>query len=222
MAKGQRLDPKELTTKSNRLVINMTLMILGSVALGLALGHWILPQQIVSHLDTVTTTALYLLLFGIGIDLGRQKEVWVRLWYMGWQVLLLPALIATGSLAGAAVSGLLLGLPFNESTAIGAGFGWYSLSGILIAEIYNVETGALAFITNVARELLTFILVPLVARYIGRFSAVAPGGATTMDTTLPVVTKATGTDMAVIAFISGSVLSTLVPILVPFLIKLKT
>ncbi|SHK28337.1 lysine exporter LysO family protein [Desulforamulus aeronauticus] len=199
----------------------MTWIILGSVGIGLALGHWLLPEQIVQYLDTVTTTALYLMLFGIGIDLGRQKEVWVRLWNMGWKVLWLPILIATGSLAGAAVAGLLIGLPFNESTAIGAGFGWYSLSGVLIAEIYNVETGALAFITNVARELLTFLLVPLVARYIGRFSAVAPGGATAMDTTLPVITKATGSDMAVIAFISGSVLTTLVPILVPFFIQLK-
>ena len=198
----------------------MTFLILGSVALGLALGHWWLPDEFATHLDTITTTALYLLLFGIGIDLGRQKEVWHRLWQLGWRVLLLPALIAVGSLAGAAVAGFLLGLPFNESTAIGAGFGWYSLSGVLIAEIYNVETGALAFITNVARELLTFITVPLIARYIGRLSTVAPGGATTMDTTLPVITKATDSDMAVIAFINGSVLTTLVPLLVPLFINL--
>ncbi|AQS59748.1 lysine exporter LysO family protein [Desulforamulus ferrireducens] len=199
----------------------MTWLILGSVAMGLALGHWLFPQQLVQYLDTVTTTALYLMLFGIGIDLGRQKEVWLKLWQMGWKVLWIPFLIATGSLAGAALAGLFLGLPFNESTAIGAGFGWYSLSGVLIAEMYNVETGALAFITNVTRELLTFLVVPLVARYIGRFSAVAPGGATAMDTTLPVITKAAGNDMAVVAFISGSVLTTLVPILVPFFINLK-
>lgn len=199
----------------------MTWLILGAVVLGLVLGHWWLPDEYASHLDDITTTALYLLLFSIGIDLGRQKEVWQRLWHMGWRVLLVPALIVVGSLAGAAVSGFLVGLPFNEATAIGAGFGWYSLSGVLIAQIYNVETGALAFITNVARELLTFISVPLIARYIGRLSTVAPGGATTMDTTLPVVTKATDSDMAVIAFISGSVLTTLVPLLVPFLINLK-
>lgn len=66
-------------------MINMTWIIPGSVALGLALGHWVLPEQMAQHLDTVTTTALYLLLFGIGIDLGRQKEVWVRLWHLGWK-----------------------------------------------------------------------------------------------------------------------------------------
>ncbi|SHH05303.1 lysine exporter LysO family protein [Desulforamulus hydrothermalis] len=199
----------------------MTWLIPGSVILGLALGHWLMPDRLAEHLDAITRTALYLLLFGIGIDLGRQKEVWRQLWRMGCKILMLPALIAIGSLAGAAVAGWLLGLPFHEATAIGAGFGWYSLSGVLLAEIYNVETGALAFMTNVARELLTFMVVPLVARYIGRFSAVAPGGATAMDTTLPVVTRYAGTEMAVIAFITGSVLSTLVPILVPFLIKLK-
>lgn len=199
----------------------MTWVILGAVFFGIALGHWLVPEGFVQYLDTITTTALYLLLLGIGVDLGRQREVWARLWNMGWKVLLLPFLVAVGSLTGAAVSGIFLGLPFNESTAIGAGFGWYSLSGVLIAEIYKVETGALAFITNVARELLTFITVPLVARYIGRLSTVAPGGATTMDTTLPLITKATDTDMAVIAFINGSVLSALVPLLVPFFIHLK-
>ncbi|MEG6512821.1 lysine exporter LysO family protein [Desulforamulus ruminis] len=199
----------------------MTWMILGAVAVGIAAGYWLLPEVMGPYLNPITTTSLYLLLFGIGIDLGRQREVWGKLWSMGWKVLLLPVLVALGSLAGAALSGLILGLPFNESTAIGAGFGWYSLSGVLIAEIYHVETGALAFMTNVARELLTFLSVPLVARYIGRFSAVAPGGATTMDTTLPLITKATDADMAVIAFINGSVLSTLVPLLVPFFIHLK-
>ncbi len=194
---------------------------MGAVAVGIAAGYWLLPEVMGPYLNPITTTSLYLLLFGIGIDLGRQREVWGKLWSMGWKVLLLPVLVALGSLAGAALSGLILGLPFNESTAIGAGFGWYSLSGVLIAEIYHVETGALAFMTNVARELLTFLSVPLVARYIGRFSAVAPGGATTMDTTLPLITKATDADMAVIAFINGSVLSTLVPLLVPFFIHLK-
>ncbi|ABO50838.1 protein of unknown function DUF340, membrane [Desulforamulus reducens MI-1] len=199
----------------------MTWIILGAVVLGIALGHWVIPAQYIQQLDYVTTTSLYLLLLAIGIDLGRQKEVWVRLWNMGWKVLLIPVLVAVGSLAGAVVTGLFIGLPFNESSAIGAGFGWYSLSGILIAEIYNVETGTLAFMTNVARELLTFITVPLVARYIGRLSTVAPGGATTMDTTLPVVTQATDSDMAVVAFINGSILTALVPVLVPFFINIK-
>lgn len=199
----------------------MTWLILGAVTVGIILGHWFLPENASGLMDNVTTGALYLLLFGIGVELGRQREVWLRLWAMGWRVLMLPVLVAVGSLSGAALAGLFLGLPFNESTAIGAGFGWYSLSGVLISEVYNVETGALAFITNVARELLTFVTVPLVARYIGRISAVAPGGATTMDTTLPLITRVTDSDMAVIAFINGSILSTMVPLLVPFLIQLK-
>ncbi|GAB6180273.1 lysine exporter LysO family protein [Desulfotomaculum defluvii] len=198
----------------------MTWIILVAVMLGIALGHWVIPEHYIQHMDKITTTALYLLLFAIGVDLGRQKEVWEKLWNMGWRVLLLPILVAVGSIAGASITGLLIGLPFNESSAIGAGFGWYTLSGVLLSEIYNVETGTLAFITNVTRELLSFITVPLVARYIGRLSTVAPGGATTMDTTLPLVTKATDSDMAVIAFINGSILSALVPILVPFFINL--
>jgi uncharacterized membrane protein YbjE (DUF340 family) len=40
-----------------------------------------------------------------------------------------------------------------------------------------------------------------------------------MDTTLPVVVKFSGKDMAVVAIFSGIVLSLLVPLLVPFILS---
>ena len=72
--------------------------------------------------------------------------------------------------------------------------------------------------TNVSRETLSIILIPVVARYAGPFAAVAPGGATTMDVTLPLIVKFVGTDMALVAFFHGLVLSALVPVLVPLLV----
>jgi uncharacterized membrane protein YbjE (DUF340 family) len=198
----------------------MTSIILASVGVGVALGYWIIPESFVGYLDTMTSVALFILLFTVGVDLGQQKEAWSRLMKMGWRIILVPLLICIGSLVGAVVVGYGLGMPLNESSAIGAGFGWYSLSGVLLAKMYSVQLGALAFITNVARELMAFLVIPLVAKYVGKYSAIAPGGATTMDTTLPIISKSTDSDIAVVAFISGSVLSTLVPILVPLLIKL--
>lgn len=198
----------------------MTALIVGAILTGILLGHWVIPASITGYLDSVTTIALCVMLVGVGIDIGSQRETWVRLWRMGLKVLLVPMLVAAGSLAGALAGGAVLGMPVNESTAVGAGFGWYSLSGVLLAKIYNVETGALAFLTNVSRELISFLLIPLLAKKAGRMVVVAPGGATTMDTTLPIIARVTDPETAMVAVINGMVLSSLVPVLVPLFISL--
>ena len=133
----------------------------------------------------------------------------------------MPILIALGSILGAVIGGQMLNLPFNEASAVGAGFGWYSLSGVIISKIYSSDLGALAFLTNVFRELMAIILIPLLAKLGNKILVIAPGGATTMDTTLPLITRSVKQkEIAVIAFISGAVLSSLVPVLVPLLINL--
>lgn len=114
---------------------------------------------------------------------------------------------------------LPLRLPTTEALTVGAGFGWYSLSGILVARLHSPGLGALAFVTNVVRELLAFLLVPVLTARIGTLAAIAPCGATAMDTTLPVVCQAAGPTAAVTAFLSGLTLSLSVPILVPVLVR---
>ena len=193
---------------------------MAAILAGALLGYWVLPVGMVGYLDQATSLALCIMLVGVGIDLGSQRQTWLRLRALGWKILLVPALVAVGSLTGAIVGGVILDLPFNEASAIGAGFGWYSLSGVLIAKIYSVETGALAFLTNVSRELLAFVLIPVLAAKLGNLVAISPGGATTMDTTLPLISKATDADTTVIAVVNGTVLSSLVPFLVPVLIHL--
>jgi len=192
----------------------------GAVVLGMVWGRWFLPASLAGHLELVTNIALGLMLVGVGIELGSKRSTWSRLCVLGWRVLLVPLAVGIGSLAGAVGAGLMLNLPFNESSAIGAGFGWYSLSGVLIAQIYDVQVGALAFLTNVIRELMAFMLIPVLAVKMSKLMAVAPGGATTMDTTLPVISRATDADTTIIALVNGTSLSLLVPVLVPVLISL--
>lgn len=197
----------------------MIYLIVISVIAGVLLGRWALPGHLVGHLEILTTAALCVLLIGIGIDIGSKKEAWLRLRLMGWRVLLVPVLVAAGSLGGAYLAGLCLQMPLREALAVVAGFGWYSFSGVLLAKIYSLETGALAFLTNMMREFISFILIPLLAVKMSKLAAVAPGGATTMDTTLPLIAKFTDADIAVIAVINGTALSALVPLLIPLLIN---
>ena len=198
----------------------MTILIFVSVVLGILAGYFLLNGGNLSWLDSLTNYSLAVLLFGVGIDIGASREIFKDLKLMGWKLIVIPILIALGSLFGSVLTGLLFGFAAGESAAVGAGFGWYSLSGVLISKLHSAELGSLAFLTNVFRELLTVMILPLVAKYFGSLAAIAPGGATTMDVTLPLVKESGGEAVVIPAFVSGAVLSTLVPILVPLFLNL--
>ena len=198
----------------------MTYIIIASVILGILIGLFFLPESLITFMDKITTYALAALLFGVGVDLGKNKEIFEQLKSLGWQILALPFLIAVGSILGAVIIGFFLGLSSNEAAAVGAGFGWYSLSGVILSKLHSVELGSIAFLANVFRELITIISLPFIVKYFGKLTGIAPGGATTMDVTLPVIKKTAGDETVIPAFFSGAVLSILVPILVPFLIGL--
>lgn len=197
----------------------MIAAILVPLTLGVAAGYFgLLPPAFAGQLEGLITWALTLLVFAVGVDLGGRREAIKELLTLGAGALLVPVGVALGSLGGTMLMGLLLGLKWNEGAAIGAGFGWYSLSGVLITELHSVRLGTLAFLTNVLRELASILILPWVYRYLGALAAVAPGGATTMDVTLPVVVKVAGEEMGLVAFASGFILSLVVPVLVPLLL----
>jgi len=197
----------------------MTIKIVFSVIAGIGVGYFLLPNSIFQYTDIIIDIGLCLLLFFVGIDIGRNKEVFSKIKKTGFKVLLIPFMIIIGSIGGSMFAGFLLKLPLNESGAVGAGFGWYTLSSMMLAS-YSTELSTLAFISNVVREILALISIPIIAKYIGDIESIAPAGATAMDTSLPIISKSTNPHTAIIAFITGVILSTAVPILVPIIIKL--
>lgn len=197
----------------------MTGKILGAVATGVALGFFLLPGWVLDYTDLIIDIGLMLLLFFVGIDIGMNRSVFGRIRNMGLKIILLPFMIIVGSILGAALAGALLGMPFNESGAVGAGLGWYTLSSILMAN-YSNELSTLAFIANVVREMMAFIIIPLVAKKIGFLGAIAPAGATAMDTGLPIISRATDSETAILAFITGAICTFSVPIIVPLILNL--
>ncbi len=198
----------------------MSIMIIITVIIGISLGYFIMPEIILEYINYIIDIGLCLLLFFIGIEIGVNKEIVNKIKNMGLKILLVPIMIIIGSIVGSMIAGLFLGLPINESSAIGAGFGWYTLSSMILAD-YSCEVSTLAFISNVTRELFAFMIIPLVAKYIGDIESIAPAGATAMDTSLPLISKETNPKTAVIAFITGVILSISVPFLVPIFINLK-
>lgn len=194
----------------------MTYVIILSVLVGIGCGYFVLPPEVVSGMDQVTSISLFVLIFLVGIDIGGNKKLVKDLRNLGLKVLLVPFGGVVGSLIGGLIIGTIFSMPMGSALSIGAGFGWYSLSGVMLKELGGETLGAIAFLSNVFRELLTVILIPILAKRLNSYTAIAPAGATSMDTTLPLISKATNSEVAVVAFINGVILSSLVPILVPF------
>jgi uncharacterized membrane protein YbjE (DUF340 family) len=196
----------------------MITIILSALAIGIIIGILgLTPQAVSVNLDTCIMIMLCLLLFVIGMDMSQNKGVIAQIRHIGWKIVLLPLFIAAGSIAGSLVASLTIGMRPGYGMAIGAGFGWYSLSAVMLTGLVGVQIGTMALLANVFREMLSIVIMPLVVKYFGKIAAIAPGGATTMDTTLPVVVQYAGSEMSVISFVSGFILSMLVIVLVPFL-----
>jgi uncharacterized membrane protein YbjE (DUF340 family) len=155
------------------------------------------------------------LLFTVGISLGSDPNFFKIIRHFNWRFLLVPLSIIAGSLGGGSLYFLLSQEhALNDILAISAGFGYYSLSSILISKISGSVVGIIALITNIIRELITLIFAPIMSKKFGKLSIIASGGATSMDTTLPVVVNYSGKEYTIISIFSGVCLSLLVPVII--------
>jgi uncharacterized membrane protein YbjE (DUF340 family) len=160
--------------------------------------------------DYLFNGSLLVLLFTMGLSFGLDREAMHKLRQTGLRILAVPLAVILGSILAGLVSGLILRLDLTASMAVTAGYGWYTLDGPMVGQVYGAEWGAMGFAVNFARELLTIITITLLVR-IDRYAPIASGGATTMDTTLPVIVRYCGPDSLITAFSSGFTLSLLAP-----------
>ena len=195
-----------------------SLVIVAFFAVGCLAGLWTEPDMQGSSLST---WVLYALMFCVGVTLGNDRTLAGRVRRLDRRLALLPVATAVGTLGGAAPAAPFFGADSAvtsaaDSLAVGAGFGYYSLSSIFIADLRGAELATVALLCNILRELFTLLAAPLVAQWFGPLAAVSIGGATTFDTTLPIITRAAGRPYAVVSIFHGSVMDFSVPFLVTF------
>ena len=158
------------------------------------------------------SAGLYLLLFFVGIDIGNSGNIFPKLKKFGKKIWILPISTIIGSLLGGYIGSIITPLSIGQGIAVSSGLGWYSLSAIELSKI-SAELGSLAFLTNVFRELIAIFSVPFIAKYIGSLESVSVAGATAMDSLLPVINQNNSADVSIVAFFSGIILTSSVPIL---------
>ena len=118
------------------------------------------------------------------------------------------------------ISLFLPGRTLWDCLAVGSGFGYYSLSSVFITEYRGAELGTVALVANIVREIITLLGAPLLVCWFGRLAPICSGGATTMDTTLPVISRFSGKEFVVVSIFHGFVVDFSVPFLVTFFCKL--
>ncbi|NLR94331.1 MULTISPECIES: lysine exporter LysO family protein [Flammeovirga] len=168
--------------------------------------------------NDLSTYALYILMALVGVSLGLDESSIDILKKANLGLVLVPVSIGFGSIIGAGLAYTLIAESFREGMAVGAGFGYYSLSSIYISNTYDTTLGVIALLSNISRELLTLLITPILVKRFGKMSPIASAGATSMDTTLPVITQFSGKEYALVSLFSGIVLTIMVPILLPIIL----
>ena len=159
--------------------------------------------------------ALCALMFSVGVSIGHDPQTIQNFRRLNPRLVFLPIMTILGTLAGCAVASLLLThRSLTDCMAVGSGFGYYSLSSIFITEYRGAELGTIALLANICREILTLLAAPLLVRWFGNLAPISAGGATTMDTTLPIITRTAGQEFVVVSIFHGFIVDFSVPFLV--------
>lgn len=189
---------------------------------GLIFGYLFLDTGVKDTLDLILMSALDVMIFIAGIEIGSNRGILKRICNLHSALLALaiPLAVACGSICGALFLGHIAGLSAYDSLLVGGGLGWYSFSSVVISAMYSTEIGTVAFLANMMREISGFFLIPLLVR-VHKFLALAPSGAATMDSGLPVVIKYTNLHVGMYSFINGLVLTLIVPVLISWLLSLR-
>lgn len=193
-----------------------SLIIVGFFVLGALVGLFELIPFNIADTD-ISFYTLCALMFCVGLGIGNDPQTIRNFRSLNPRLVFLPVMTILGTLAGAALASLVLThRTAPECMAVGAGFGYYSLSSIFITEYKGAELGTIALLSNIIREIFTLLAAPLLVRWFGNLAPISSGGATTMDTTLPIITICSGQEFAVVSIFHGFIVDFSVPFLVTF------
>lgn len=199
-----------------------SLIVVAFFVLGVLAGRsGSIPEWMLS--SGTSFVALCALLLCVGISIGLNPDMKSEIKSLNPRLALLPVATILGSWMGAAAAYLLLNndvcsllhhRQLTDCLAVDSGFAYYSLSSIFITEYRGAELGTIALLANIIREMITLLLTPLLAKWFGPLAPISSGGATTMDTTLPIITQTVGQRYVVLSIYHGFVTDFTVPFVV--------
>ena len=161
---------------------------------------------------------LPVMMFFVGIGIGGDiKSLYVPIKKYKLKIILIPLATIFGSIIITALISPLFDITTKETIAIGSGFGYYSLSAIFLNKLAGYEIGMMALISNMTREITALLFIHILARFCGKLAPISAAGATSIDTTLPIIAKSCGEQFIVISIFHGILVDISVPIIISLL-----
>lgn len=199
------------------MIVVITLL---SLFVGLIYGLAGFDVSLIDAIGAHTDWILYALMFSVGISIGMQRGMASKIREYHLKIFIIPIGVIIGSFIGGLLCAWMLGLPLGHGAAVASGMGWYSLAGATISQMGGAELGSIAFMSNLMREIFSFVLIPFLAVKLNYYTCIASAGATSEDTTLPVMLKYTNEETVILSVFNGVICSFFVPILIPFCFSL--
>jgi len=166
----------------------------------------------IQMVNTLINIILTVLLFLIGFDLGLDVKKIIESIKEVRKEKYLPIFTIISSTLAGIMTTITLNINIKTSLAISLGMGWYSFAGPYITTHINVYYGTIALITNMIREAITYMILPILPKRYKR-AGIVIGGATTMDTTLPIIERYGGKKLVGPALYHGILITLLVPMI---------
>jgi uncharacterized membrane protein YbjE (DUF340 family) len=116
-----------------------SLQLCGVVLIGFLIG--LSGISFLQHATEASEYTLIFLLFLIGIQL-RNNGMTLRQIVLNRRGMIVAVVVMVSSLLGGVINAFILDLPLKTGLAMASGFGWYSLSGILLTESYGPVIGS--------------------------------------------------------------------------------
>ncbi|MCK3655726.1 hypothetical protein A4G19_08150 [Pasteurellaceae bacterium Macca] len=165
-----------------------------------------------------STYVLVVMIFCVGIQL-RSSGIPLKSVFLNRRGIYTAVIFILSGLVGGVIASFCLDLPLANALALASGFGWYSLSSVLINDAWGAVYGSIAFFNDLSREIFCLFAIPFFMR---RFpsTAVGLGGATSLDATLPIIQKSGGIHIVPVAISFGFIINLVVPIFLAIFIGL--
>ncbi len=187
-----------------------------ALILGIFCGVMEIDNGLIHLICSNTDIILGILMFSVGISIGLKKGIFQKIKAYHFKILMIPSAVVAASILGGAICGLLTGCTVRQGASVAGGLGWYSLAGITIGNLAGEQLGSIAFLSNLLRELFSFFSIPFLSKRFNYYSCIAVAGATSEDTTLPMMIKYTDEETVVLSVLNGVICSAAVPFLLSF------
>lgn len=190
----------------------MVYIALCALILGIIFGQFVLDSTWHDLCSELADYVLYLLMFSVGISVGMNESIIEKIKNYNLTILLIPIGVIIGSVFG----GFICSYIFDMNLVYSLSMGWYSLSGVMLESLANAQIGTIAFLSSLMREFIAFMMIPVLVKYLNTFAAIGAAGATSEDSTLPMLIKYSSEEFIIISVINGVLCSVAVPILINF------